>query len=295
MTATATSEHPDNDFGHNYRAEHAIDDHLWSTWRSRLDPVASLPQAITLDLGTLTTVAGITYTPAVTASAGVILGYSVAVSRDGTDFTEVANGYWQATLATKTAPFERPVRARYVRLEATAVHGCPRAPIAAEINVSTTPLPILGEGEPPADPGPSYPHLVPRSRMSATATSQQPGYEAEKAIDGNCGTMWHQSWSPYTPPPQSLTLDLGGDWDTIALVYQPRQDGNANGVITDYEVAVSQDGVSFHTVAEGSWTADANVKVAEWPATSARYVRLTARSGVNGHVSAAEIEIAHTG
>lgn len=295
MTATATSEHPENDFGHNYLAEHAIDDHLWSTWRSRFDPVAPLPQAITLDLGKPTTVAGITYTPAVTASAGVIVGYTVAVSGNGTDFTEVTNGYWQATLATKTAAFERPVQARYVRLEATAVHGCPQAPIVAEINVSRTPLPVLGQGEPPSDPGPRFPHLVPRSRMTATATSQQPGYEAERAIDGNCGTMWHQSWSPYTPPPQSLTLDLGGDWNTIALVYQPRQDGNANGVITDYDVAVSRDGVSFQTVAEGSWTADASVKVAEWSATPARYVRLTARSGVNGHVSAAEIAIAHTG
>lgn len=293
MTATATSEHPDNDFGHNYLAEHAIDDHLWSTWRSALDPVAPLPQSITLDLGRVIPVAGIAYTPAVTATAGRILGYTVSTSTDGENFTEATSGYWADTLATKTAPLPRPVKARFVRLEATSVAGCPQAALAAEVNVSTSRLPALGEGEPPSDPGPAFPHLVPQSQMTATATSQQPGYEAGKAIDGNCGTMWHQSWSPYTPPPQSITLDLGQAYDTIGLVYQPRQDGNSNGIITDYEVAVSSDGTSFTPVASGTWAGNATTKTAEWSATSARYVRLTANAGVNGHMSAAELNVAY--
>jgi O-glycosyl hydrolase len=295
MTATATSAHTANDFGHNYVAEHAIDDRLWSTWRSALAPVEPLPQAITLDLGKPTSVAGVAYTPAVTPVAGGITSYTVATSMDGTSFTDVASGHWEGTYATKTAPLAKPVKARYVRLEATAVNGCPRAATVAELNVSTTPLTPLGEGEPPTDPGPAYPHLVPQSQMTATATSQQPGYEAGKAIDGNCGTMWHQSFSPYTPPPQSLTLDLGGTYDTLALVYQPRQDGNVNGVIVDYEIAVSADGETFTAAADGTWAGNATTKTAEWPVTSARYVRLTARNGVNGHLSAAEVDIAHTG
>ncbi|MEQ7124467.1 discoidin domain-containing protein [Actinopolymorpha sp. B11F2] len=295
MTATATSEHTANDFGHNYVAEHAIDDRLWSTWRSALSPVEPLPQAITLDLGESTTVAGVAYTPAVTPVAGGITSYTVTTSKDGKSFTNAASGHWAGTYATKTAPFDEPVRARYVRLEATDVNGCPRAPTVAELNVSRTELIPLGEGEPPTDPDPTYPHLVPQSQMTATATSQQPGYEAGNAIDGNCGTMWHESWSPYTPPPQSLTLDLGGTYDTTAVVYQPRQDGNVNGVVTDYEVAVSADGETFTPVADGTWAGDATTKTAEWSATSARYVRLTARNGVNGHISAAEVNIAHAG
>ncbi|MEQ4302968.1 discoidin domain-containing protein [Plantactinospora sp. B6F1] len=295
MSATATSEHTANDFGHHYPARHAIDDHLWSTWRSSFAPIEPLPQALTLDLGRVTTVAGLAYTPAVTATAGGITHYTVSTSKDGRKFTDAVHGYWADTLATKTAPLPTPVRARYVRLAAVDVNGCPAAAMAAEVNVSRTRLPRLGAGEPPTDPGPSFPHLVPQSAMTATATSQQPGYEAGRAIDGNCATMWHESWSPYTPPPQSVTLDLGADYDTLALVYQPRQDGNANGIVTEYEIALSTDGSAFTTVAEGTWAGDDTTKVAGWEATRTRYVRLTAQAGVSGHVSAAEINIAHTG
>jgi hypothetical protein len=295
MTATATSEHLANDGGHTYPAEHVVDDRLWSVWRSEFDPVAPLPQAVTLDLGRPTTVHGVAYTPPVTAMAGAITTYRVSVSTDGERYREVANGHWASTRATKTAPLATPVRARYVRLEALAVDGCPQAATAAEIDVARTPLPLLGAGEPPSGPGPTFPHLVLQEEMTASATSQQPGYEAAKAIDGNCATMWHESWSPYTPPPQSVTLDLGANYDTIALLYQPRQDGNPNGIVTDYDVAVSSDGESFTLVATGTWAGDDTTKVAEWDAAPARYVRLTARAGVNGHLSAAEIRIAHAG
>ncbi|WP_460516373.1 discoidin domain-containing protein [Flindersiella endophytica] len=295
MTATATSEHAANDFGHSYPARHAIDDRLWSTWRSEYSPLAQLPQALTLDLGTSTTVGGVTYTPSVTSTAGAVTAYTVYASEDGRSFSKAAEGFWEATLATKTAPLPRPVRARYVRLEASAVNGCPRSATAAEIGVSRTALPALGVGTPPDEEVPRFPHVVPQSEMTASATSQQPGYEAGKAIDGDCGTMWHESWSPYTPPPQSLTLDLGRDYQAIALQYQPRQDGNPNGVITSYAIEVSQDGTTYTEVAAGSWAGDGTTKTVEWPAAAARYVRLVAKAGGNGHVSAAEITVAHTG
>jgi hypothetical protein len=131
--------------------------------------------------------------------------------------------------------------------------------------------------------------------MTATATSQQPGYEAGKAIDGSCATMWHSAWSPYQAPPQSVTLDLGATYDTTALIYTPRQDGNSNGVVTGYEIAVSADGQTFTPVAEGSWAGDDRVKYDEWAPTEARYVRFTAARGVNGYVAAAELDVAYAG
>lgn len=293
MSAAATSEHADNDAGHTYTVGEAIDDRLWSEWRSEYDPVAALPQAITLDLGATVPVRGLAYTPAVTQAAGAITSYNVYASKNGDDYDLIASGHWEATRATKTAPLQRPHLARFVRLEATQVAGCPQAALVTELNVSTTPLAALGHGTATPDPEPEFPHLVPQTEMAATATSEQAGYEAAKAIDGNCGTMWHQSWSPYTPPPQSITLDLGDTYDTTALTYQPRQDGNGNGVVVGYEIAVSADGESFTDVAAGEWAGDATTKYDEWAATPARYVRLTALEGVNGHLSAAEINIAH--
>ncbi|HEX6444610.1 MAG TPA: discoidin domain-containing protein [Streptosporangiales bacterium] len=292
MTATATSEHAANDFGHAYPASHAIDDRLWSTWRSEYAPPEPLPQAITLDLGRTRDVAGVTYTPSVAQASGQITRYRVDVSADGHSYATAAEGYWEPTEAVKTASWQHAVRARYVRLVALDVHGCPSSPTVAELNVSTTPLPSLGAGTPPSDPPPDYQNLVPKGEMSATATSQQPGYEAGKAVDGDCTTMWHTSWSPYQPPPQSITLDLGRSYRTTALVYQPRQDGSRNGVVGQYEIAVSSDGATFTKVASGDWPTTDDVKHADWSPAAARYVRLTATGG-NGYVSAAELAVAY--
>lgn len=292
MTALATSEHDSNDAGHTYTVEEAIDDRLWSEWRSEYSPTQPLPQSITLDLGRSYPVHGLVYTPPVTQMGGRITAYNVYTSQDGENFTLAGRGQWAETRATKTAPLGQPVRARYVRLEATDATGCPRSATVTELSVSTTPLGELGQ-ESGTDPAPEFPAVVPQAEMRATATSQQAGYEAARAIDGDCSTMWHQSFNPYEPPPQSITLDLGDAYDTTALIYQPRQDGNRNGVIVDYEVEVSVDGETFTAVAAGEWAADSDTKLAEWMATEARYVRLTAIGGFNNHVSAAELNIAH--
>jgi hypothetical protein len=293
MSVTASSEHAANDFGVAYPARFAIDDRVESAWRSEYRPAAPLPQSITLDLGRTRSVQALSYKPKITGPAGgAITGYRIAVSADGAHFRQVDAGYWQATIATKVASWPA-TDARYVRLEATDVAGCPKSGVAAEINVATSPMTPLGAGEPPPDPVPEFPNVVPQGDMTASATSHQPGFEATKAIDGDCSTMWHTSWSPYQPPPQSVTLDLGATYDTIALVYQPRQDGTKNGIVTGYEIAVSADGQSFTPVASGAWPGDPATTFAQWPATSARYVRLTAQSGVAGFASAAELRVAY--
>jgi predicted alpha-1,2-mannosidase len=89
----------------------------------------------------------------------------------------------------------------------------------------------------------SFPNLVPQSQMTATATSAQAGYPPANAIDDNCSTFWHTEYSPARVyPPQSITLQLGGSYNTDGLTYIPRQDGNLNGVVTAYTVYVSPGG-----------------------------------------------------
>lgn len=133
---------------------------------------------------------------------------------------------------------------------------------------------------------------VPRSQITATATSAQvtPDYAPRNAIDGVESTLWHTRYSPAKDPlPQSITLALGGAYDLSELAYQPRLDGNLNGVITSYVVHVSADGEQFAPVASGSWAADATLKSARLDAPAARFVRLEATAGSGGFASAAEI------
>jgi Glycosyl hydrolase family 59/F5/8 type C domain len=291
MRVSATSEHTANYQGHSYPARHAIDDRVDSAWKSEFEPARLLPQAITLDLGRRQTVRGVVYRPAVSGvQGGAITAYDISVSRDGRQWSEAATGYWAATVATKVVSLPA-VEARYVRLTATDSAGCPKSGVAAEIDVATTPVTDLGEGSPPDTEDPRFEHVVPQEQIAATATSQQSGYEAAKAVDGNCGSMWHTSWTPPQPPPQSITLDLGGEFRTTGLLYQPRQDGNLNGMATRYQILLSTDGTTFTPAAEGEWPATGTTKVATWAATPARHVRLLALEGSAGFVSAAELNV----
>lgn len=141
----------------------------------------------------------------------------------------------------------------------------------------------------------SPPGLVPQVLMTATATSFQPGWPPANAIDGDPNTLWHTEWTPIQAyPPQSITLDLGGSYDVTGLRYLPRQDGYINGIITSYNIYVSQDGTNFTKISSGSWPLDATEKTATFTATNARYIRLEGVQAGANFVSAAEINILGT-
>jgi len=151
-------------------------------------------------------------------------------------------------------------------------------------------------GTPPPVDGPFGPlNLLPRSEMTATATSQgSPTNSAASAIDGNCTTMWHSNWSPHAPLPQYITLDLKAPRAIEALVYTPRQDADVpNGRISSYDVQTSLDGITFTSATTGSWDGSVDAKIARLPAaTTARYVRLIGLAGGADYAAATELNIA---
>jgi len=96
-------------------------------------PSGSLPQSITLDLGTVQPDVGfVGYLP---PYADAYPTYLVTVSTDGQNFAQVASGAWPVTGGLQNATFG-PVTARYVRLTATAAMGGSAA--ATEITVGGT-------------------------------------------------------------------------------------------------------------------------------------------------------------
>jgi O-glycosyl hydrolase len=133
--------------------------------------------------------------------------------------------------------------------------------------------------------------FLPGQWLSATGTGFHHGYEPRKAVDGSVESMWHSEWSPLAGLPQSVTVDTGGTRRISQVTYQPREDGNPNGVITRYELATSVDGVTYTRVASGTWPLDATRKSIALPDVEARYVRLTAIEAGGGYASAAEIQI----
>ena len=117
---------------------------------------------------------------------------------------------------------------------------------------------------------------------SIKADSEQDGYEAKNAIDGDPDTLWHTSWTDSAAPhPHALTIELKEPMALRGVAVLPRQDDNRNGWIKDYGCYVSADGMSLGVpVAKGTFSADAKLKTVSFdrPVT-ARFVRFIALTG----------------
>lgn len=134
-----------------------------------------------------------------------------------------------------------------------------------------------------------------REYIVKTISSQEPGSEATNAVDGDQGTFWHSQYGvTLTKYPHTMEIDLGTATDFSGITYLPRQDGSANGRIAKYSVSISNDGVNWEQVAEGTFENNASLKKANFKKpVKARYFQFNALSEVRGndYASAAEIAI----
>lgn len=139
----------------------------------------------------------------------------------------------------------------------------------------------------------SPPSLFESLGVKASADSEQAGYEASQAIDGDPQTIWHTAWEPSPGPhPHHLTIEFQRELPIAALDYTPRQD-MTNGRIGRFEIHVSRDGAAWgEAVASGQFAAGtATQRVAFAKPVSARFIRLTALSEVSGRPWAAIAEL----
>ena len=134
-----------------------------------------------------------------------------------------------------------------------------------------------------------------RSLWTATATSHQNGNEAQKAIDGNGNTMWHNKWGAGsgTPDlPQTLLIDMGEETRLSQVELDRRNDGQITDVNT-VEIYVGNDPNNAPFVGSIVF-GDANNKDvtgrSSFEVTSGRYLKLVfTKSNRDKWVSAAEV------
>jgi galactose oxidase len=253
-------------------------------WHSKWEvPPAPLPHTVTIDMRAARDISGLRYLPRQDGNPNGRIGqFRVTTSRDGAVFSApVSTGTWADTADEKTIAFQ-PLSARYVRLTAVTEAGN-RGPWSSAAGIVV----LRGQVAPPE---------LPRSGWTATASDASPGSPASNVLDGDAGSMWHSRWEGAPAPlPHTCTIDMQSVQDIAGLRYLPRQDGNSNGTIGQYEVTVSRDGVTFSApVATGAWADDTLEKTALFPAVSARCVRLTARTEAGNRgpwSSAAEIAV----
>jgi hypothetical protein len=123
MTATATSAMA------GYPASNAVDGNSNTFWQTEFtcvggcQPIATLPQSITISLGGNYNVSELDYLPRQDGNKnGIVTSYNVYTSMDGSTFNLAAAGNWGVDPTQKSAALGS-VDAAYVRLEATAAVG----------------------------------------------------------------------------------------------------------------------------------------------------------------------------
>lgn len=121
---------------------------------------------------------------------------------------------------------------------------------------------------------------------------------AVNVLDGNSATIWHSNYSTGQDTSSYenhyLVFELEEAAKLDGLRYQPRQDGNTNGIVKAYEIYTSTDGEIYTKAASGEWEADASWKLAEFenPVT-VKYVKFVVKDaeGSGCFSSAAEIRL----
>ncbi|QOS79680.1 NPCBM/NEW2 domain-containing protein [Paenibacillus sp. JNUCC31] len=137
-----------------------------------------------------------------------------------------------------------------------------------------------------------------KSIIGVTTNSQETSSANNTAInafDGNTNSIWHSEWSKQNQFPFNITAKYATPLTFNKLTYLPRQ-SEENGIITNYKILTSLDGVSFSQVATGTWAKDKTEKTVTFTPTLAKYVRLEVPQGggTNGFASASEIKIFET-
>ena len=144
--------------------------------------------------------------------------------------------------------------------------------------------------------------IIPIPVLTATAGDWQKGYEAtegpaELVLDDDFSTIWHTDWYGTSRENHWIQFEIEGAYVVDGLRIKPRQGGGSNGIITEYDIQVSNDGENFTSVATGNWEADRNWKEVKFNGQVVKYVRLVALDGVTdqSYVFASAAEIRLTG
>lgn len=134
---------------------------------------------------------------------------------------------------------------------------------------------------------------IDNKRLEATASSYQDASSSpSKVLDNDPNTMWHSKWTVVTMP-HWIDIEIDTPEAVNALTYIPRQTG-VNGTATKYEIHISDDGINYKKIKEGSLANNQEAKVIDFDPVTTKHVRLVYIQAVNNNGSASAIKLHST-
>ncbi|GJF25689.1 endo-alpha-N-acetylgalactosaminidase family protein [Streptomyces sp. HO565] len=216
-----------------------------------------------------------------TALRGLPEGWKAEVEKkDGNLVGTVKPGASVSTTWLLTPPAGAAGTTATWQATATYAHAGATKTVSADARAAVTTEPLLSPGS-----------------MTATADSENGSSgdgegPVSNVLDGDPGTIWHTDYTGTPAPyPHWVTLELGGAADVDGFGYLNRQSGGQNGRVGGYEVAVSQDGTTWKTVAKGTLTDVPQMQRVSFDRVRASHVRFTALNALNGQPFAAAAEM----
>ncbi|MFD2114349.1 discoidin domain-containing protein [Paenibacillus yanchengensis] len=130
-----------------------------------------------------------------------------------------------------------------------------------------------------------------KTLMKASADTQNLGYRAENAIDGDSTTMWHSSWEGQVlPHPHAITIDFERELLLDKISILPRQDKNS-GRITSGEIYIGNDPDNLEFVKAFTDNSSADAVIVELPYTRGRYLKIKSIKSNDTHTAISEIDV----
>ncbi len=133
-------------------------------------------------------------------------------------------------------------------------------------------------------------NYIANSRLKVTASSYQDNSaHPNKVLDGDKSTMWHTQWS-ITTMPHWIAFELDEKARINGMTYTPRS-GAGNGTLTKYKVQVSDNGIDWRDIKEGTLARNDQDKEILFDTVETKYIRLYYVEAVGNFGSAAEIKL----
>jgi hypothetical protein len=130
-------------------------------------------------------------------------------------------------------------------------------------------------------------------RLGAAATAD--GRRADELIDGDPNTFWSSADARGNgpKPPHEIVISFPEPVAMSGLVLMPRQNQREHqGDLREFSLALSNDRTNWQEVASGQLASTFDEQTILFPQATAKYVKLTGRSGFGTDRSAALAELA---